>query len=205
MKPKPISLPIQLISLLSAELQQQCVSQKCSKGERLFEQGQQPERMFYICNGEAVLQRVGLHGASLVLQRVRQGFISEASLQSDSYHCEAAMTASGDLVCIPISAIKLELLTNPEFAMRWVAMLNKELKRLRAQCERLSLKSVKDRLLHLIETEGEEGKLALGTGLKSIAAELSVSHEALYRTVADLEKQNVLYRLDDFICYKYNS
>jgi CTP-dependent riboflavin kinase len=81
-------------------------------------------------------------------------------------------------------------------------MLNKELKRLRAQCERLSLKSVKDRLLHLIETEGEDGKLALGTGLKSIAAELSVSHEALYRTVSDLEKNDVLYREDDFICYR---
>jgi CRP-like cAMP-binding protein len=158
--------------------------------------------MFYICDGEAVLQRVGLHGASLVLQRVRQGFISEASLQSDSYHCEGVITASGDLVCIPISAIKQELLTNPEFAMRWVAMLNKELKRLRAQCERLSLKSVKDRLLHLIETEGENGKLALGSGLKSIAAELSVSHEALYRTVAELEKGDAIYRNSDYIYYK---
>jgi CRP/FNR family transcriptional regulator, dissimilatory nitrate respiration regulator len=205
MKPLSDQLPPALLVLLPTSLQVQCTSLTCTKGERLFDQGQSPERMFYICNGEAVLQRAGLHGASLVLQRVRQGFISEASLQSDSYHCEAAMTASGDLVCIPISAIKVELLTNPEFAMRWVAMLNKELKRLRAQCERLSLKSVKDRLMHLIETEGEEGKLALGTGLKSIAAELSVSHEALYRTVAELEKQNVLYRLDDFICYKYNS
>jgi CRP/FNR family transcriptional regulator, dissimilatory nitrate respiration regulator len=54
----------------------------------------------------------------------------------------------------------------------------------------------------LIETEGEDGQLALGTGLKSIAAELSVSHEALYRTVADLEKQNILCRSGDFICYK---
>jgi CRP/FNR family transcriptional regulator, dissimilatory nitrate respiration regulator len=137
-----------------------------------------------------------------VLQRVRQGFISEASLQSSHYHCESIVTVAGDLISIPISSIKQELLSNPEFAMRWVAMLNKELKRLRAQCERLSLKSVKDRLLHLMETEGEDGKLALGTGLKSIAAELSVSHEALYRTVAELEKQGVLYRLDNFICYK---
>ncbi|MEQ1534523.1 MAG: Crp/Fnr family transcriptional regulator [Burkholderiaceae bacterium] len=202
MKPNPISLPKPLISLLPAELQQQCVSQKCSKGERLFAQGQQPERMFFIGSGEAVLQRMGEHGTQLVLQRVRQGFISEASLQSSLYHCESIVTVAGDLVSIPISAIKQELLSNPEFAMRWVAMLNKELKRLRAQCERLSLKSVKDRLLHLIETEGEDGKLALGTGLKSIAAELSVSHEALYRTVAELEKQGVLYRFGNSICYK---
>jgi CRP/FNR family transcriptional regulator, dissimilatory nitrate respiration regulator len=198
----PAQLPLPLLVLLPPSLQMQCTSLQYAKNERLFDQGQRPERMFYVCNGEAVLQRVGLHGASLVLQRVRQGFISEASLQSDSYHCESVMTASGDLVCIPISAIKQELFTNPEFAMRWVAMLNKELKRLRAQCERLSLKSVKDRLLHLIETEGDNGKLALGSGLKSIAAELSVSHEALYRTVAELEKSGTLYRDADFIYYK---
>lgn len=202
MKHRKSELPAALLVLLPASLQEQCSALRLVKNERLFDQGQRPERMFYICNGEAVLQRMGLHGASLVLQRVRQGFISEASLQSDSYHCESVMTASGDLVSIPISAIKHELITNPEFAMRWVAMLNKELKRLRAQCERLSLKSVKDRLLHLIETEGENGKLALGSGLKSIAAELSVSHEALYRTVAELEKSETLYRDTDFICYK---
>jgi CRP/FNR family transcriptional regulator, dissimilatory nitrate respiration regulator len=202
MKLRTAQLPLPLLALLPASLQMQCTSLRCVKNERLFDQGQRPERMFYICDGEAVLQRVGLHGASLVLQRVRQGFISEASLQSDSYHCEGVITASGDLVCIPISAIKQELLTNPEFAMRWVAMLNKELKRLRAQCERLSLKSVKDRLLHLIETEGENGKLALGSGLKSIAAELSVSHEALYRTVAELEKGDAIYRNSDYIYYK---
>jgi CRP-like cAMP-binding protein len=195
-------LPPALLVLLPTSLQVQCTSLTCTKGERLFDQGQSPERMFYICNGEAVLQRAGLHGAGLVLQRVRQGFISEASLQSNSYHCEGMITASGNLVSVPIAAIQHELLSNPEFAMRWVAMLNKELKRLRAQCERLSLKSVKDRLLHLIETEGDNGKLALGSGLKSIAAELSVSHEALYRTVAELEKSHILYREGIFIRYK---
>jgi CTP-dependent riboflavin kinase len=61
---------------------------------------------------------------------------------------------------------------------------------------------VKDRLLHLIETEGENGKLALGSGLKSIAAELSVSHEALHRTVAELEKGDAIYRNSDYIYYK---
>lgn len=202
MKSSPKRLPEALAALLPPDLQMQCSGLVLGKNERLFDQGQRPERMFYICDGEAVLQRAGLQGSNLVLQRVRQGFISEASLQSDSYHCEAIMTASGHLVTVPIFAIKQELLTNPEFAMRWVAMLNKEVKRLRAQCERLSLKSVRDRLLHLIETEGDGGKLALGSGLKSIAAELGVSHEALYRAVADLEKTAVLHRLNDTICYK---
>lgn len=69
-----------------------------------------------------------------------------------------------------------------------------ELKRLRAQCERLSLKGVRNRLLHLIDSEGQAGRLPLGAGLKSIALELGVTHEALYRTVAEMEKQGILRR-----------
>ncbi|MDO8457311.1 MAG: Crp/Fnr family transcriptional regulator [Burkholderiaceae bacterium] len=201
MKPFPLPLPLPLQELLPSHLQSLCINLPGTKGERVFAQGQRPEHMLYVASGEVVLQRLGAHGDNLVLQRVRQGWLAEASLQSSSYHCDAFVTASGNLVGIPVIAIQQALLTDPVFAMRWVGMLNRELKRLRAQCERLSLKSVKDRLLHLLETEGEQGCLPLGTGLKSIASELGVSHEALYRTVAELEKQGVLHRADGHICY----
>lgn len=168
----------------------------CVKGERLFPQGKKPEQMFYVAAGEVVLQRVGSQGDNLVLQRARQAFVAEASLQSPSYHCEALVTVSGELVVMPIEQVRQALQTDPAFAMRWMAMLNRELKRLRAQCERLSIKGVRGRLLHLIESEGRLGSLPLGPGLKSIALELGVSHEALYRTVAQMEKQGVLRRED---------
>lgn len=171
-----------------------CACLPCVKGDRLFTQGKRPERMFYVARGEVVLQRLGAQGENLVLQRVRQGFVAEASLQSSRYHCDAVVTISGDLVGIPVAPIRQALLADPAFAMRWLGMLNQELKRLRAQCERLSIKGVRERLLHLIETEGQCGSLPLGAGLKSIAAELGVTHEALYRTVAELEKQGKLGR-----------
>lgn len=152
--------------------------------------------MIYVASGEVVLQRLGIQGENVVLQRARQGFVAEASLQSTSYHCDAVVTVSGDLVVIPIEPLRQSLLAEPAFAMRWMGMLNQELKRLRAQCERLSLKGVRDRLLHLIETEGQRGRLSLDAGLKSMASELGVTHEALYRTVAELEKQGSLRRED---------
>jgi DNA-binding GntR family transcriptional regulator len=73
-------------------------------------------------------------------------------------------------------------------------MLNAEVRRLRAQGERMSLKGAGDRLLHMIETEGVDGRLRIGSGLKSLATELAVSHEALYRAVAALEKIGVVDR-----------
>lgn len=185
-------LPLQ--SLLPVALMPLCAQSRRVKGDLVFKQGRKPERMFYVARGEVVLRRPGSHGASVVLQRTRQGIVAEASLQSARYHCDAVVTISGELVSIPIEPVKRALLDDPAFAMRWIGMLNQELRHLRLQCERLSIKGVRDRLLHLIDTEGQDGSLPLGAGLKSIASELGVSHEALYRTVADLEKKGLLRR-----------
>lgn len=189
-------LPPELQALLPDALWQQCIWLSCPKGIRLFPQGKKPEHMFYVSSGEVVLQRMGIQGDHVVLQRARQSFVAEASVQSQSYHCDALVTVASELVAIPIELVRQALLFDQAFAMRWMAMLNRELKRLRAQCARLSLKGVRERLLHLIESEGQLGRLPLGAGLKSIALELGVTHEALYRTVAELEKQGVLRRED---------
>jgi CRP/FNR family transcriptional regulator, dissimilatory nitrate respiration regulator len=61
-------------------------------------------------------------------------------------------------------------------------------------CERLSLHKVQDRLLHVLETQGQKGSHPLSPGLKSLAGELGVSHEALYRCVTELEKKELLRR-----------
>jgi len=93
-----------------------------------------------------------------------------------------------------VAALREALATDPAFAGRWIAMLNRELRRLRLQCERLALTRVQDRVLHLLETEGVDGRLAVPAGLKSLAGELGVTHEALYRAVAALEKTGRLVR-----------
>ena len=192
-------LPEPLRKLLPAEVQALCAASPCARGDLLFKQGKKPTAMLYVTRGEVVLQRLGRQGASVVLQRTRRGFIGEASLDSVRYHCDAVVTMSGEVVAIPLAAIKQALAADSGFAGRWIAMLNQEVKRLRAQCERLSMRGVAERLLHMIETEGSEGRLPLGGGLKSMASELGVSHEALYRAVAELEKGGVLRRRENFL------
>jgi len=192
-------LPEPLRKLLPLEIQAQCASSPCTRGDLLFKQGKMPTQMLYVTCGEVVLQRLGRTGGSVVLQRARRGFIGEASLDSVRYHCDAVVTMSGEVVAIPLEAIKQALAADSGFAGRWIAMLNQEVKRLRAQCERLSMRGVAERLLHLIEAEGSEGRLPLGGGLKSMASELGVSHEALYRAVAELEKNGRLRRREDFL------
>ncbi|NDE24957.1 MAG: Crp/Fnr family transcriptional regulator, partial [Betaproteobacteria bacterium] len=65
-------------------------------------------------------------------------------------------------------------------------------RRLRLHLERLNMKSIRDRLIHLIETEGKDGKFPIPSGLKTLAGELGVTHEAFYRVIATLQSENFL-------------
>jgi len=188
------ALPEPLRKLLPAELQALASPVDLRRGDWLFRQRQHPRAMFYVRTGEVLLQRDGIQGDKVVLQRVRQGFVAEASLQSHSYHCDGLATAAGTVVSVPIAPLLACLAQDPDFALRWIAMLNAEVRRLRAQCERMSLRGVQARLLHMIEVEGSNGRLAVRSGLKSLAAELAVTHEALYRALAALEKDGAMVR-----------
>jgi CRP-like cAMP-binding protein len=188
------ALPDALRKLLPPSLAAMVLPHRLAKDQRLFLQRQRPRRMYFVVDGEVVLDRMGEQGQAIVLQRVQHGFVAEASLQSGSYHCDARVTLAGHAMALPIEPLKTALLQDPPFAQRWIAMLSTEVRRLRGQCERLSLRGVRERLLHLIETEGVDGTLAAASGLKSLAMELAVSHEALYRVLAALEKEGVLVR-----------
>ncbi|MFN3494690.1 MAG: Crp/Fnr family transcriptional regulator [Hydrogenophaga sp.] len=190
----PATFPESLRKLLNSSLLAASSGLELRKGDVLFRQRQRPRFLAFVVDAEIVLERTGQGGDPVVLQRVRHGFVAEASLQSGSYHCNAVVTSTGSAIAVPVEPLKAELATDNAFAMRWISMLNAEVRRLRAQSERLSIRGVGDRLLHLVETEGVDGVLRVGSGLKSLATELAVTHEALYRAVALLEKRGVMAR-----------
>jgi CRP-like cAMP-binding protein len=194
-----IVLPPPLKSLLPANLQGLCEGKMVKKGSCIFQAGKKPDSMYYVVNGEVTLERTGVHGESVVLQRTRQGFISEASLQVDNYHCDALAILDTQVIKMPVKPMLTALAHDPLFANRWMMMLNQEVRRLRLHLERLSMKSIRDRLIHLIETEGKSGSYAIPSGLKTLSGELGVTHEALYRAMAQLEAQGILHRNNDLL------
>lgn len=135
-------LPDPLRKLLAPDLLALSKPVGLRKGQRLFLRGQRPRHMYFVARAEIVLERIGAQGRTVVLQRIRHGFVAEASLHSGSYHCDGLVTADGEAVALPLEALKGELARDPGFALRWIGMLNGEVRRLRAQCERLSLHGV---------------------------------------------------------------
>lgn len=187
-------LPIELRSLLPDVLHRQCEVRLFERDQRLFETGRRPVWMHFVSTGEVVLQRIGEDGELAVLQRTRHGFVGEASLHAERYHCDAVVVADAQVTRVPRPALQEALRTDAGFGLRWIGMLNQEVRRLRQQCERLSLKTVEARLLHLLRSEGAAAAPAPIGGLKALARELGVTHEALYRCVALLEQRGIVTR-----------
>lgn len=191
-----------LPDLLPPALWADCEQLQVRKGERLFATGQRPRHLFWVHAGQVVLERLTVNGGAVVLQRTHQGFVSEASLQSPRYHCDAVVVLDAHITRVPVPALLQALTQDPAFALRWIAMLNQEVRRLRLQCERLNLKGVQARVLHWLETEGTRGCCAVTAGYKSLAAELGVSHEALYRALADMVDAGLVWREPERLCLK---
>ncbi len=158
----------------------------------LFRIGDPVRYIYLVIAGEARLIRAGRHGGDVILQRSRGGFIAEASLESKVYHCDAVATESSILLRLPADAFLAALDHHAAFRKAWQAHLAGEIRKLRAQCERLSLPSAFDRVIHYIESEGTDGSVTLKQTRKAWAAELGLSHEALYRALRRMRDNGTL-------------
>jgi CRP-like cAMP-binding protein len=87
-----------------------------------------------------------------------------------------------------MAAFRKALAEDERFRAAWMKHLADEIRRLRAQCERLALHGAPERIVHYIESEGAGGTIKLQQSLKSWALDLGLTHEALYRAIARMKR-----------------
>lgn len=155
----------------------------------LFNLGDEPQRLFFIVQGEVRLRRYSPEGAEIVLQRARNSFLAEASIESKAYHCDAVAVEASVTLSFPMQAFRRSIAECPLFRERWMSHLLREVRRSRIQCERLSLRNADARVMHYLDSEGSDGRITLMQSKKAWAAELGLTHEALYRTLSSLVKE----------------
>lgn len=170
------------LALLPQRARARVAERSLAKGARLFASGDRPKAMHCVLDGEIRLTRTSRLGTEIIFQRTKSGFVAEASLYHDAYHCDAVAFASSRILSIPRQDFR-DALANHEFRSIWLQNLCGELRQVRSQRERASLRSAKDRIIHFIETEGRDGRLVLTQSKKTWSAEIGLSHEALYRTL----------------------
>jgi CRP/FNR family transcriptional regulator, dissimilatory nitrate respiration regulator len=166
-----------------------------ASGQSLFRSGGETLGLFEVVQGKVRLVRTDPSGRETVLQSATPGdFISEASLFSPVYHCDAIASGESVVRLYPKAAI-LAALSEPDAAREFMAILAREIMRLRARLQISNIHSGRERVRHyLIANAGVDGQMPLRGSLKELASELGLTHEALYRTLAAMERDGEIER-----------
>lgn len=177
---------VPLLAHLPLAARQACLARAVAAETILFSRSSRPTAMYVVLDGEVRLVRASKSGAQIALQTARQGFIAEASIDQLAYHCDAIAALDSRVLVIPLPAFR-RALAEEGFRHAWMAHLARELRRVRAQNERINLRTAEERIVHYVECEGSSGRIELSGTRKQWAAELGLSHEALYRALARME------------------
>jgi CRP-like cAMP-binding protein len=176
---------------LPTELVEQAKRIQLTAPNALFHKGEKPEYIYFLIHGCITLTRCHEQGSSCILQHIQHGFLAEASLFGREYHCDAMAHSDSELLAFPIAPF-YQALDVPAFRDFWIQSLSLEIKRLRTQTERLTLKTASERIMHYLEAEGECSLSHQQKTKKDWAVELGITHEVLYRTLSQLRKKHLI-------------
>lgn len=171
------------------------------RGEALFRAGQRTVGLYAVVSGRVRLVRTDRAGREVVLHNARAGeTLAEASLFSPAYHCDAVASTAARVRLYPKAAILAEFARDAEAARPFMAHLGRQVMALRTAIERQTIRSARERVRHYLAVHaGPDGRTPLPGTVKELAAELGLTHEALYRTLARMAAEGEIKRLRNAI------
>lgn len=152
--------------------------------------GDQSSGFYYVIEGEVHLIRHLESGETLPIHRAFSGdFFAEASLFSESYHCDAVTQTECKLIKID-HQVTLKLLNeSSDFALEVTAHLARQVQNYRRLLELRSIRSAKDRVLAAIHEGFLKGQI------NSFASQIGLTQEATYRALSELVQSGALIKL----------
>jgi CRP-like cAMP-binding protein len=173
-----------------------------SQGEFLFQMGDNSTHLYTVLDGCVRLVRYSSQGDAIVMHTARTGDgLAEASLFSDTYHCDAEAVIPSTVACYDKRRIMVILRDSPEKSLACIAHFSRQVRSLRALLEVRSIRSARDRILYylLLQADPETMTVNLPGNVKDMAQDLAMAHETLYRTLTALEKEGKISRVDSAI------
>ena len=185
------------IDELPESLRRQVNVRELAEGEALFHQGDLASAIFEVASGRVRLVRRTIDDHLVAMHTAQPGdLLAEAALFSDVYHCDAIAAVASRVRVYPKRALLTALRRSPVLFEAFAARLAGQLHTLRARLELRNIRSARQRLLAYLRlsTAGHGRTLAIDGHLQDLAAELGLSREALYRTLAALEAEGAIKR-----------
>ena len=173
------------------------VGRRLGAGEMLFATGDPVRSLFVVEGGRLRLLRHTVHGAALVLHVAHAGeAFAEASLFSRTYQCDAVAEIASTVIAYSKRALLGALREDPEAAVTFVGHLARQVQALRGRIELLNVKSARDRVLGYLHSRlgASATTVELDRTWKAIASEIGLTHEAVYRALAELERDGLIER-----------
>ncbi|MBI4753999.1 MAG: Crp/Fnr family transcriptional regulator [Betaproteobacteria bacterium] len=169
---------------------------RVSAGMMLLRRGDPTFGIFHVAAGRLRMQRVTPDGGTVTLHVARPGeLFAEASLFADRYQCDVIAEIDSEVWLYPKEALTRRLRDDPDSLWAFAAGLARGLHGLRQRYEMKQIRSAPERLLQLLRLRCDgDGRYRSCGALKDLAAELGLSHEALYRALATLERKGVVVR-----------
>jgi CRP/FNR family transcriptional regulator, dissimilatory nitrate respiration regulator len=182
---------------LSSNVRAAAIERKLAAGQTLFRAGSRSNGFFEVIGGTVRLIRVDRNGREAVLQTAGAGdTLAEASLFSPAYHCDAIAATDAVVRLFPKSVMLAELQRDPRLARAFAAMLARQVMTLRTRLETRNIHSARERVRHFLAVNaGADRRTVVVAGtLKELAADLGLTHEALYRTLARMTADGEITR-----------
>ena len=182
---------------LPAAVRSKAIDRKLKAGEPLFHLGDKTSGLYEVLAGRVRMTRVDRSGRETVLYVSGAGeTFAEASLFSPAYHCDAIASTDAVVRVYPKSAVLDAFAKDPKAVQAFTATLARQLMSLRTRLAQRDMRSARERVRHFLALNtGADGRtVALRGTVKDLAAELGLTHEALYRTLAALEKAGEIRR-----------
>jgi CRP-like cAMP-binding protein len=173
------------------------IDRKLKAGAALFRLGDKTTGLCEVIAGRVRLARVDHSGREITLHVAGPGeTIAEASLFSPHYHCDAIASTNATVRVYPKRAVLAAFERDPKAAQAFSATLARQVMNLRTLIEQRNIRSARERVRHhLMVNASPDGRTVVLRGtLKDLAAELGLTHEALYRTIAALERSGEIKR-----------
>ena len=190
---------------LALSLEAGSVVRELAPGEILFRQGDRAAAIYKIESGRLRLVRRTVDDHLVILHTACRGeFFAEASLFAATYHCDAVAAEPSRIRVYPKAKVIEALRTDPVLAPAFMARLAHQLHELRAKMELRSVRSARERILQYLRLRADldRRRIAIEGQLQDIAAEIGITREALYRTLAALEAEGSIAREGSAIVLK---
>jgi CRP-like cAMP-binding protein len=193
---------------LPASLEAGSTVRVLAPGDLLFRQGDPAAAIYKVESGRLRLIRRTVDDHLVILHTALRGeLFAEASLFADAYHCDAVAAAQSSVRVYAKQIVMEAMRIDPALAEAFMARLARQLQELRSRMELRNIRSARERVLQYLRLRaGVDGhSIAIEGQLQDIAAEIGMTREALYRTLAALEAEECLTRTENAILLKKSS